>query len=60
MTNKEAIADLKFIKETNILDNLHMSNEALDLAIKALEEIPTGTLDIEGHTITFPLKGAEE
>lgn len=37
MTNKEAIDDLKFIKETNILQNLHMGNEALDLAIKALQ-----------------------
>ena len=37
MTNKEAIDDLKFVKETNILKHLHMGNEALDLAVKALE-----------------------
>jgi hypothetical protein len=37
MTDKEVIDDLKFIKETNILLNLHMSNEVLDKAIKEIK-----------------------
>ena len=37
MTNREVIDDLKHIKETDILLNLHMSNEALDFAIKEIK-----------------------
>ena len=59
MTNKEAIDDLKFIKETDILKHLHMGNEALDLAIKALER--DGWLDYDecGTTcLSCPVCGA--
>lgn len=64
MTNKEALErfkiDLHVLEMTTLEGHVTKQMEMYQIAIKALEERPTGTLDIGEHTITFPLKGAEE